>query len=110
VPGAVVAEGGIVTKPSAQAAQKETTLAPRTSATFAKRQKERARQEKQQAKQQRKLQRRLEKREFSPGSESGELGSNAQVVPHSQPLSDTTMAVAETALNERKSSEETLCG
>jgi hypothetical protein len=77
-------------------------LAQRTSATFAKRQKERARQEKQQAKQQRKLQRRLEKRESSPGSESRELGSNTEVVSHPEPLSYTTMAAAESALTERE--------
>lgn len=76
-------------------------MAPRTSATFAKRQKERARQEKQQAKQQRKLERRLEKRESPPGSESGESGSNAEAASGSEPLSDTTTAVTETAPTER---------
>jgi hypothetical protein len=77
-------------------------LAPRTSATFAKRQKERARQEKQQAKMERKLQRKLEKRESPPGSESGEFGSNTEIASHSEPLSDTTMAAAETAPTERE--------
>jgi hypothetical protein len=77
-------------------------LAQRSSATFAKRQKERARQEKQQAKQQRKLQRKMEKRESPPGSESGEFGSNAEVPSHSEPLSHSTMA-AEAAATERES-------
>lgn len=77
-------------------------MSPRTSPTFAKRQKERARQEKQQAKQQRKLQRKLEKRESSPGSESGGFGSNTDIASHSEPLSDTTMAAAETASTERE--------
>lgn len=76
-------------------------MAPRTSTTFAKRQKERARQEKQQAKQQRKLQRRLEKRESPPGSESGEFGSNTEIVSHSEPL-DSTMAATDTAPSERE--------
>lgn len=67
-------------------------MAPRTSATFAKRQKERARQEKQEAKQQRKLQRRLEKREAPSASESGEPGSGAEIASHFEPLSDDTMA------------------
>ena len=70
-------------------------MASRTSATFAKRQKERARQEKQQAKQQRKLQRKLEKRESPPGLESGEFGPNPEVASHFEPLSDTTMAAPE---------------
>jgi hypothetical protein len=78
-------------------------LAPRSSATFAKQQKERARQEKQQAKQQRKLQRKLEKRESPPDSESGEFGSNTEVSSHSEPLSDTRMAAPETAATERES-------
>lgn len=77
-------------------------MAARTSATFAKRQKERARQEKQQEKQQRKLQRRLEKRESPPGSESGELGSNTETASHSEPLPDTTPAAAEAAPTERE--------
>jgi hypothetical protein len=77
-------------------------LAPRSSATFAKRQKERARQEKQQAKQQRKLQRKLEKRESPPGSESGEFGSNPEIASESEPLSDTTMAATETAQPKRE--------
>ncbi|MFP5230076.1 MAG: hypothetical protein ACLGXA_20860 [Acidobacteriota bacterium] len=62
-------------------------MAPRTSATFAKRQKEQARQEKQQAKQQRRLQRKLEKRESPSGEESGEFGSNAELASPSEPLS-----------------------
>jgi hypothetical protein len=77
-------------------------LAPRSSATFAKRQKERARQEKQQAKQERKLQRRLEKRESPPDSESGEFDLNTEIAPHSEPLSDTTMAATETAPTKRE--------
>lgn len=77
-------------------------MAPRTSATFAKRQKERARQEKQQAKMERKLQRKLEKRETPPGSESGDPGSNMDIASHSEPQSDTTMAAAETAATERE--------
>lgn len=77
-------------------------MAARTSATFAKRQKEQARQEKRQAKQQRKLQRKLDKRELPPGSESGESGADTEVVSHSEPLSDTTMAAVETAATERK--------
>lgn len=75
----------------------------RTSATFAKRQKERARQEKQQAKLQRKLERRLEKREAPLGSESGELGSNTEIAPHSEPLSDNATAGTESAPAERES-------
>ncbi|MGC2637666.1 MAG: hypothetical protein WA294_10845 [Acidobacteriaceae bacterium] len=77
-------------------------MAQRSSTTFAKQQKERARQEKQQAKQERKLQRKLEKRESPPGSESGAIGSNTEVPSHSEPLSDTTTAAAETAATERK--------
>jgi hypothetical protein len=77
-------------------------LAPRSSATFAKRQKERARQEKKQAKQQRKLERRLEKRESQPVSESGEFDSNTEAPSHSEPLSDAVMAVAESAPTERE--------
>ena len=75
-------------------------MAPRSSATFAKRQKERVRQERQQLKQQRKLQRRLEKREAPPDSESGEFGSNTETASRSEPHSDITMAVAETDLTE----------
>jgi len=78
-------------------------LAQRSSATFAKRQKERARQEKQQEKQQRKLQRKLEKRESPPGSESGEFGSNAEVPSHSEPASDTMIAAAEAAATQKES-------
>jgi hypothetical protein len=77
-------------------------LAPRTSATFAKRQKEQARQEKQQAKQQRKLQRKLEKRELPRDAESGELGLNAEVASHSDSLSDAATPAAETAPIERE--------
>ena len=77
-------------------------MAPRTSATFAKRQKERARQEKQQEKQQRKLQRKLEKRESPLNSESGDLGSSEEQPSHSEPLSDTPKAAAETAATERE--------
>jgi len=77
-------------------------LAPRSSATFAKRQKEQARQEKQQAKQQRKLLRKLEKRESPPGSESAEFGSNMETASHSEPPSDTPMAVTDTTPTERK--------
>jgi len=76
-------------------------LAPRTSATFAKRQKERARQEKQQVKLQRKLQRRLEKQESPVGSESGEYDSNEEIASHSEPVSGTSMAGVETAPRER---------
>jgi len=72
-------------------------LAQRSSPTFAKRQKERARQEKQQAKHERKLQRRLGKRESPQDSESGGDGSNTEIESHSEPLSDTTMADTETA-------------
>jgi hypothetical protein len=75
-------------------------LAPRTSATFAKRQKERARQEKQQAKQERKMQRRLEKRESPPGSESGDIGSNPDIASPAEPPSTT--AAAETAPTEKE--------
>ena len=78
-------------------------MAQRSSATFAKRQKERARQEKQQEKQQRKLQRKLEKRESPPGSESGEFGSNAEIPSHSEPTSDTTIAAAEAAATQKES-------
>lgn len=78
-------------------------MAPRSSATYAKRQKERARQEKQQEKQQRKLQRKMEKRESVPGSESGDFGSKTDVPSHSEPLSDTPMAATDTAPTERES-------
>ena len=77
-------------------------MAPRSSATFAKRQKERARQEKQQAKQERKLQRRLEKRETPPDSETGEFGANAEVEYDAETLSDTAMADTETAPTKRE--------
>ena len=77
-------------------------MAPRTSATFAKRQKERARQEKQQAKQQRKLERKLGKREGTPGSESGEPDSNTENASHSEPLPDNEMAASEPAPTERE--------
>lgn len=85
------------------APQKEVALAPRTSATFAKRQKERTRQEKQLAKQQRKLQRRQQKRETPAGSESDEFGSNTEIGSQSEPLPDSTMATAEAAPTERES-------
>ena len=78
-------------------------MAQRSSATFAKRQKERARQEKQQEKQQRKLQRKMEKRESPPGSESGEFGSKLEVPSHSEPLLDTTIAAAEAAASQKES-------
>lgn len=77
-------------------------MAARTSATFAKRQKERARQERQQAKQQRRFQRKLEKSEAQYRSESAEFGANTEVVPHSEPISVTTMAAVEIAATERK--------
>jgi hypothetical protein len=77
-------------------------LAQRSSATFAKRQKERARQEKQEAKQQRKLQRKLEKRESPPGSESGEFGSNTEIASDAEPLIDSPTAAPETAPTQRK--------
>lgn len=77
-------------------------MAPRTSATFAKRQKERARQEKQQAKQQRKQQRKLEKREFLPGSETGGPDSEMEIAPDSEPLSPTNLAAAETAITTKE--------
>ncbi len=77
-------------------------MAPRTSATFAKRQKERARQEKQQAKQQRKLQRKLEKREAPPDSESGEFGSIMEVAFHAEAPSDNAATSTEAALNEKE--------
>lgn len=76
-------------------------MAPRTSATFAKRQKERARQEKQQAKQERKLQRRLEKRDGAPGP-TGEGESNAADASGIEAISDTTTAAGETAPTERE--------
>lgn len=63
-------------------------MAPRNTATFAKRQKEQARLEKQQAKQQRKLQRKLEKREAPSGSESGESGSNSEIASSAELPSD----------------------
>lgn len=77
-------------------------MASRSSATFAKRQKERARQEKQEIKLQRKLQRRLEKLESPQPSESGEFDSNSEVASHSEPLSDTTTAAAGTAPTEKE--------
>lgn len=76
-------------------------MAARTSATFAKRQKEQARKEKQQAKQQRRLQRKLEKSGSQSVSESGEFDTNTEVASHSEPLSDTTMAAVETSTSER---------
>ena len=77
-------------------------MAPRSNATFAKRQKERARQEKQQDKQQRKLQRRQEKREPPQLSESGEFALNTEDLSNSEPLSDTTMDVTDTVPTERE--------
>ena len=77
-------------------------MAPRTTATFAKRQKERARQEKQQAKQQRRLQRRQEKRESPPEPDSGEFDSSTEVASHPEPLSDAAMAAGTSASIERE--------
>ena len=77
-------------------------MASRTSATFTKRQKERARQEKQEAKQQRKLQRRLEKRESPPGSESGASGSSTEAGSHCEPLTEITAAQDATTPSERE--------
>lgn len=77
-------------------------MAPRTSATFAKRQKERARQEKQQAKQERKLQRRLEKREGPSVSESGSSDPNAEAESPLEPLGKTPMAPTESNPTERE--------
>jgi hypothetical protein len=77
-------------------------VAPRTSATFAKRQKERARQEKQQAKQERKLQRRLEKREGPSVSESGLADSNTEAASPFEPLRETPMAPTESTPTERE--------
>lgn len=77
-------------------------MAPRTSATFAKRQKERARQEKQEVKQQRRLQRKREKLESPQLSESGELDVNIKDPSQSAPLSGTTIADAVTAPTERE--------
>lgn len=76
-------------------------MAPRSSATFAKRQKERARQEKQEIKLQRRLQRKLEKLESPQLSESGEFASNSDVSSQSEPLSNTTTAAAGTAQTEK---------
>lgn len=74
-------------------------MAPRSSATFAKRQKERARQEKQQAKLQRKLQRKTEKQTSQPGSD---LDSMIEFAPPSEPITDNNPAAAETAITERE--------
>ncbi|HVH87664.1 MAG TPA: RNA-binding protein [Terriglobales bacterium] len=75
-------------------------MAPRTTATFAKRQKECTRQEKQQAKQQSELQRGQERRETPPGSESDEFGSNTEIASQSELLFDSTKATAEAAPTE----------
>ena len=78
-------------------------MAARTKATFAKRQKERARQEKQQAKQERRLQRKLEKREGPPDSEAGEFDPATEIPPRSEHLSHDPMAASQTAPTERES-------
>jgi hypothetical protein len=57
-------------------------LAPRTSPTFAKRQKERARQEKQQAKQERRLERKQQKPEAPEISRSSEWDVDPQNTFH----------------------------
>ena len=67
-------------------------MAPRTSATFAKRQKERDRQEKQQIKQERRLQRKQEKLESSQLSESGDGDGSTEAPSGSEPISDAPMA------------------
>jgi hypothetical protein len=77
-------------------------LPSRTSATFAKRQKEQARREKQQAKFQRKQQRKLEKRDPLPDSESGSPGSTTDTDSSFEPLSATNLAAAGTATTEKE--------
>lgn len=77
-------------------------MAPRTSSTFAKRQKEQARQEKQLAKQQRRLQRKLEKRESPPGSGAGDFGASEEAASPSQPLSAVSVPAAAAAPTERE--------
>jgi hypothetical protein len=77
-------------------------LAPRTSATFAKRQKERARQEKQQVKQERRLQRKQEKLESPRLFESGEFDGSSEAPFDSAPLTDTTMVDSATAPAEKE--------
>jgi hypothetical protein len=74
----------------------------RTTATFAKRQKERARQEKQQAKMQRRLQRKLEKRDPLPASESGDSDATAELAPHSETLSGLKFAASEAPISEKE--------
>lgn len=79
-------------------------MPPRTTATFAKRQKEQARREKQMAKQQRRLERRQDKRESPPDSESGALGPNPEIASHADPLSPTTTAAPESAPTQKEQS------
>lgn len=77
-------------------------MAPRTSATFAKRQKDRARQEKQEIKQQRRLQRKQEKLNALQLSKSGEPDPNNEDPSHSATLSGTCMADTATAPTEKE--------
>ena len=77
-------------------------MAPRTSATFAKRQKERARQEKQEIKLQRRLPRKQEKLEVPQLSESGESDPNNEDSSHSATLSGANMADTATAPTEKE--------
>jgi hypothetical protein len=77
-------------------------LAQRTSTTFAKRQKERARQEKQQAKQQRRLQRNLEKQNALPDAQSAQPGSTTVVASSSPLFSEMGNTASEIATNEKE--------
>jgi hypothetical protein len=77
-------------------------LAARTSATFAKRQKERARQEKQQAKMQRKLERRNQKAEPDAGPDGGAFGAETEMPPQSEALSTDGTAAPEAAITQKE--------
>lgn len=77
-------------------------MAPRSNATFAKRQRERARQEKRQDKLERRLRRKQERNESPELLESGEFDLNPEAPSLSEPPSDTTMADASAAPTERE--------
>ncbi|MFZ0273885.1 MAG: hypothetical protein WB524_14655 [Acidobacteriaceae bacterium] len=77
-------------------------MAARTSATFAKRQKERARQEKQQAKLQRKLERRNQKSEPDAGPEADSFGAETEVPQPSEAFSTEGTVAPEAAITQKE--------
>ena len=80
-------------------------MAARTTATFAKRQKERARQEKQQEKMQRRLQRQQEKRESPSGVQFGTSDATLEDGSAWEPGLTTDSAETETTATERIETE-----